>query len=93
MNKLIGGTGEATYWKDSVDDESNKTRQVCSTYQRNEIAQFWEREDGSVFVTVRFKTADEATETRMEDKGALDKAIAEGRAIRDRVGRVKWKKH
>lgn len=90
---LLDESGEAAYCKNGVDDEGNATCKVYSTYQRNEVAQRWQREDGSVYVTVRLKTKDEAAEVRRKSQEALDKAIEEGMAIRDRIGRVKWKRH
>lgn len=80
---LIGESHEAAYEKDG---------KVCSAYQRNEVVSLWEK-DGKRFVTVRNKTAHEQKEQREKEHTALQKAIAAGKAVRDRIGRIRWIKH
>lgn len=89
-DKLIHEDMYAAYCKDEVDDEGNKTCKPYSTYQRNEVAQLWEREDGSVYVTVRPKTREESEKVRREVQESIDRATANGEAIRDRIERTKW---
>lgn len=92
-DKLLDESLYACYEKNDVDEEGNATSKVYSTYQRNEVAQRWKREDGSIYITVRHKTKSEAETARKREAETLQKAIDEGQAIRDRIGKVKWKKH
>lgn len=60
-----------------------------SLYQRTEAMEIYS--DGTT--KIRFKTRYESEFVRKQIKESLDKAIEDGRAIRDRIGRVKWIKH
>ena len=88
--KLIGESGEAAYCKGT--DENGECK-VYSAYQRNEIVSLWENPDGSTFVTVRHKNQSESRAQRKKEAETLRKGLESGEAIRDRIGKVKWKKH
>lgn len=61
---------------------------VYSSYQRSEVAQL--RKDGTV--TFRRKTPAEFKKMLEEERRLREKAINNGLAIRDRLGRTIWKK-
>lgn len=90
---LLDENFHAAYEKLHIDDEGNVTSKVYSTYQRNEVAQRWQRPDGTIYITTRNKTLVESEKLRKKEAESLQKAIDEGRAVRDRIGRVKWRKH
>lgn len=91
---FLDETMYACYTKGKEMGEDGKmVEKVYSTFQRNEVAQMWQRKDGSVFVTVRPKTGEESNKMRKEETESLQKALDSGEAARDRIGRIIWKKH
>lgn len=79
--KIIDTSTYAAYEKDGV---------IRSAYQRREHVTLWEEEDGSITTEVRHLTKKELRYLERSAQELLDKAIADGKAVRDRVGRVRW---
>lgn len=94
MDKLLDKTFDAAYCSGTEKDEDGKTIcKVYSTYQRNEVAERYQREDGSIYIVIRHKTQEESAKRRQRAATKLERAIADGVAIRDRIGKVRWIKH
>ena len=92
MDKLLDKSFDATYCIGGKKNEDG-TDQVFSTFQRNEVAERYQREDGSIYIKIRHKTLEESRKRRERAAKKLENAIDSGEAIRDRLGKIKWKKH
>ncbi len=81
--KLIGESLEAAYEKNGV---------VYSAFQRRELVQFWENENGEIAVKVRKLTKSEYSSRIKAFKEWQKYAIEEGWLEIDENGRQTWLK-
>lgn len=91
-DKLLDKTLDGAYCIGGQNNDDG-TPKVYSTYQRNEVAERWQRPDGSIYIKIRHKTKEESEKRRERAAKKLKAAIENGDAVRDRIGRVKWIKH